>query len=93
MPGKSNFTRQCVVVHFDCHSEQAFFASRGIWAIRAKRRVLCDAIIARLDRFPNNVHHYPALIGTAERATSCLGRAVARGQLPVVSKPRQRTDH
>ncbi len=46
-----------VVVYFDCHSEQAFFATRGIWAICAKRRVLCDAIIARLDRFPNKVHH------------------------------------
>jgi hypothetical protein len=38
--------------HFVCHPEQAFFAQRRIWAIRAKRRVLCDALIARLDRFP-----------------------------------------
>jgi anthranilate synthase/aminodeoxychorismate synthase-like glutamine amidotransferase len=35
----------------DCHPEQAFFARRGIWASRAKRRVLCDAILARLARF------------------------------------------
>src|SRR5580658_3623749 len=35
-----------------CHPEQASFAQRGIWASRAKRRVLCDAIIARLARFP-----------------------------------------
>ena len=33
----------------DCHPEQA---QRGIWASRAMRRVLCDAIIARLARFP-----------------------------------------
>ncbi len=39
------------MVEFDCHPEQAFFAQRGIWASRAKRRVLCDAIIARLARF------------------------------------------
>jgi hypothetical protein len=32
-----------------CHPE-AFFAQRWIWASRAKRRVLCDAIIARLAR-------------------------------------------
>jgi hypothetical protein len=35
----------------DCHPEQAFFAPRGIWAGRAKCRVLCDTIIARLARF------------------------------------------
>jgi hypothetical protein len=40
-----------VVVQFDCHSEQAFFGQRGIWASHAKRRVLCDATIARLARF------------------------------------------
>jgi hypothetical protein len=45
--------------HFDCHPKQAFFAQRepalslpkGIWASRAKCRVLCDTIIARLARF------------------------------------------
>jgi hypothetical protein len=37
--------------HFYCHPEQAFFARRGIWASRAKCRVLCDTIIARLARF------------------------------------------
>jgi hypothetical protein len=36
---------------FDCHPEQAFFAQRGIQASRAKCRVLCDTIIARLARF------------------------------------------
>ncbi len=51
------------MLEFDCHPEQAFFARRGIWAIRAKQpalskrsapkgRVLGDAIIARLARFP-----------------------------------------
>jgi hypothetical protein len=35
----------------DCHPEQAFSAQRRIQASRAKRRVLCDAIIARLARF------------------------------------------
>src|SRR3989442_5948201 len=40
-----------VVVQFDCHPEQAFFAQRRIWASRAMRRVPCDAIIARLARF------------------------------------------
>src|ERR1700688_4793365 len=39
----------CSVV--DCHPEQASFAPRGIWASRAKRRVLCDATIAGLARF------------------------------------------
>jgi hypothetical protein len=34
-----------------CHPEQAVFAQRRIWASRAKRRVFCDAIIARLARF------------------------------------------
>ena len=36
---------------FDCRPEQASFASRGIWASRAKCRVLCDTRIARLARF------------------------------------------
>src|SRR5438034_3694671 len=40
-----------VVVQFPCHPEQAFFAQRRIWASRAKRRVSCGAIIARLARF------------------------------------------
>jgi len=47
-----------VVVQFDCYSacpgaprEQAFFAQRRIWASRARGRVLCDPIIARLTRF------------------------------------------
>jgi hypothetical protein len=35
-----------------CHPEQAFFAQRGIWASRAKRRVFCDALLACLARFP-----------------------------------------
>jgi hypothetical protein len=47
-----------VVVQFDCHSEQAFFARRGIWASRAERRVLSDATIARLARFLTKLHHY-----------------------------------
>ncbi len=54
-------------MHFDCHPAQAFFARRracpeiveGIWAVRAKRRVLCDAIIARLDRLLIKLRHYP----------------------------------
>ena len=41
----------------DCHPEQAFFARRGIWASRAMRRVLCDAITARLARFPIELSH------------------------------------
>src|SRR5438876_2756787 len=36
----------------------AFFAQRRIWASRAKRRVSCDAIIARLARFLTKLHHY-----------------------------------
>ena len=36
---------------FECYSQHAFFARRGIWASRALRRVFCDAIIARLARF------------------------------------------
>ncbi len=39
------------MLEFDCHPEQAFFAQRGIWASRAKRRVSCDARTARLVRF------------------------------------------
>ena len=44
--------------HFDCHPEQAFFAQRGIWASRAMRRVLCDAIIACLARFLIELNRY-----------------------------------
>jgi len=44
-------------VAIDCHSEQALFAPRGIWASRAKRRVLCDAIIARLASFVFKLPH------------------------------------
>src|SRR5215470_6538576 len=51
------------VVLFACHPEQAYFAQRRIWAIRAKRRALRDAIIARLDRFRFKLHHYPQLGG------------------------------
>src|SRR5438094_10149717 len=47
-----------VVVQFPCHPEQAFFAQRRIWASRAKRRVSCGAIIARLARFLTKLHHY-----------------------------------
>lgn len=36
----------------DCHPERAFFARRRTWASRAKRRAFCDALIARLSRFP-----------------------------------------
>jgi hypothetical protein len=46
-----------VVAQLDCHPEQAFFAQRGIWASRAKRRALCDAIIARLARFLIELSH------------------------------------
>jgi A/G-specific adenine glycosylase len=49
-----------VVVQFDCHPEQAWFAKRGIWASRAKGRVLCDPTIARLARFLTKLHHYPS---------------------------------
>jgi tetratricopeptide (TPR) repeat protein len=45
MPGNG------AVVQFACHSEQAFFARRGIWVSREKWRVLCATIIARLARF------------------------------------------
>src|SRR5580658_165729 len=44
-------------VHFACHPEQAFFAQRRIWASRATRRVLCDALIARLARFLIKLTH------------------------------------
>jgi hypothetical protein len=47
------------VAQFDCHPEQALFAQRGIWASRAMRRVLCDAIIARLACFRIKLSHYP----------------------------------
>src|SRR5437773_390154 len=40
--GGEDFTN---MVQFDCHSEQAFFAQRRIWASRAKRRASCDAIL------------------------------------------------
>jgi len=49
--GGEDFTN---MVQFDCHSEQAFFAQRRIWASRAKRRASCNAIIARLARFLTN---------------------------------------
>ena len=35
-----------------CHPEPPSFGGRGIWASRAKPRVLCEAIIARLARIP-----------------------------------------
>ena len=54
--------RGAVVVQFACHPEQAVFAQRRIWASRAKRRVLCDAEIARLARFLFKLHHYPQRI-------------------------------
>jgi 7-keto-8-aminopelargonate synthetase-like enzyme len=53
-----NKIEEAVVVQFDCHSEQAFFAQRGIRASRAKRRVLRDATIARLARFLAKLHHH-----------------------------------
>src|SRR5271166_5398330 len=64
-----------------CHSEQAFFAPRGIWASRAKRRVLCDAITACLARFLIKLGHYlsPDL---PHSAPNCLLHS--RGELKVV---------
>ena len=50
-----------VVVQFDCHSEQAFFAWRGIWASCAKGRVLCDPGTARLARFLIELHYRKTL--------------------------------
>src|ERR1700733_8368758 len=42
-----------VMPQFDCHPERArSLRERRIRASRAKRRVLCDALIARLARFP-----------------------------------------
>jgi hypothetical protein len=41
----------------DCRSEQAFFAQREIWTNRAKRPVVCDAIVARLARFITRLQH------------------------------------
>jgi nitrogen fixation protein NifU and related proteins len=38
--------------------EQAFFAPRRIWTSRAKCRVVCDTLIARLARFLTKLHHY-----------------------------------
>jgi hypothetical protein len=40
-----------------CHPEQALLAQRRIWASRAKCRVLCDTLIARLARFLINIHN------------------------------------
>jgi hypothetical protein len=50
------------MAQFDCHPEQAFFAQRGIWASRAMRRALGDAIIARLARFLIELSHYPSIL-------------------------------
>jgi hypothetical protein len=47
-----------VVVQFDCHPEQAFFARRRIWASRAMCRALRDTIIARLARFLIKLHRW-----------------------------------
>jgi len=76
--------RKWVVVHFDCHPAQAFFARQRIWAIRAKRRVLCDAIIARLNRFLLKVHHCQKVMGItiASQLVRMKGRRVA----PKISK-------
>src|SRR5580698_4602852 len=40
----------------DCHLSETFFVSRRTWASRAKRRALCDALIARLARFHIRLH-------------------------------------
>src|SRR5258708_26088382 len=50
------------VGQFACHPEQAFFARRWIWASRAKCRVLCDTIIARLARFFIKLSHYVGMV-------------------------------
>jgi hypothetical protein len=52
-------------VSVGCHPEQVFFAQRRIWASRAMRRALCEAIITRLARF---------LIRTEPLANSADGR-------------------
>src|SRR6202522_1200417 len=43
----------------DCHPERAFLARRRIWASRAKHRVLCDAMVARLARFLIKLTRHP----------------------------------
>src|SRR5437667_2782555 len=64
--------------------KQAFFAQRRIWASRAKRRVSCDAIIARFARFLTKLHHYPALgdpevqVERAAEGWVCLPQALNR---------------
>jgi hypothetical protein len=50
-----------VVGQSGCHPEQADVAQRRIWATRAKRRGVCDATIARLDRFHFKATHYRML--------------------------------
>jgi hypothetical protein len=50
------------VPNFVCHPVQAFFAQRGIRASRAVRRVLCDAIIARLARILITLSHYSRIM-------------------------------
>ena len=58
----------CIPVHKlsrdSCHSEQALFAQRGIWASRARRRAAFieksrDATIARWARFLIKLMHSP----------------------------------
>src|SRR5437016_14396017 len=63
--------------------KQAFFAQRRIWASRAKRRVPCDAIIARLARFLTKLHHRPLLRSCTHR--SILVRILVSGIVPHTS--------
>ena len=68
------FAPPTVVGQFDCHPEQASFAQRGIWASRAKRRVLCDALIARLARFLIKLTHTPPTVAACR--VLCLNRVM-----------------
>ena len=47
-PFLASLARSGTFTFIACHSEQAFFAQRGIWASRAKCRGLCDTSIACL---------------------------------------------
>src|SRR5438128_4994145 len=55
----SRASTRWVVVQFDCHPEASVLCAAKDLASRAKRRVPCDAIIARLARFLTKLHHRP----------------------------------
>src|SRR5580700_8744431 len=78
--------------HPHCHPEQALFARRRIWASRAKGRVLCDPIIARLARFLISLysipHRHPLASATSYHVTQPTCAYLPSSFSPLLSSPK-----